>query len=251
MRFDEIAGGGRVLILAAHPDDEVIGAGAQFPLIGARLTIAHVTRGAPRSQPDGEVCALARYEESLTAAAHAGIAHSQFHQLDFVDQEAALNLEALSNAVASLINELAPDIVLTHPYEGGHPDHDAAAFAAHAAVAAAGRKPALWEFTSYHAGGPSGMITGQFLPSKEKIFSCRLSADKRKLKRLMLDTFVTQQQMIQNFSADTERFRIAPSYDFLQPPHAGRLFYENYAWGMTGGRFRELASQALHAADHS
>ena len=42
--------------------------------------------------------------------------------------------------------------VITHPYEGGHPDHDACAFAARAAVRHSANKAKLMEFTSYHAG---------------------------------------------------------------------------------------------------
>ena len=29
------------------------------------------------------------------------------------------------------------------------------------------------------------------------------------------------------------------------PPHSGRLHYENYPWGMSAGRFRALAAEAL------
>ena len=51
-------------------------------------------------------------------------------------------------------------------------------------------------------------------------------------------------RVLPNASADAdifpiaiERFRPAPDYDFTQPPHEGRLFYENYDWGMTSGCF--------------
>jgi len=37
-----------------------------------------------------------------------------------------------------------------------------------------------------------------------------------------------------------ERYRWAPQYDFTAPPHEGRLYYENYPWGVKGARFREL-----------
>lgn len=47
-----------------------------------------------------------------------------------------------------------------------------------------------------------------------------------------------------SFPIDVERFREAPEYDFTQPPHEGRLHYEYFDWGMTGDRWRSLASEA-------
>ena len=63
----------------------------------------------------------------------------------------------------------------------------------------------------------------------------------------MLDCFVTQRAVLAAFPVGTERLRPAPDYDFIQPPHAGRLFYETFPWGMTGMRFRRLAAEALDA----
>jgi hypothetical protein len=62
----------------------------------------------------------------------------------------------------------------------------------------------------------------------------------------MLGEFRTQVKPLEPFMlANCERFRIAPEYDFLHPPLAGRLFYENFDWGVDGAEWRELARQAL------
>jgi hypothetical protein len=63
----------------------------------------------------------------------------------------------------------------------------------------------------------------------------------------MTDCFSTQRQVLTSFPIGTERFRLAPHYDFTAPPHDGRLFYENFPWGMTGERFRRLVGDALLA----
>src|SRR5262249_28319315 len=147
--------------------------------------------------------------------------------------------------------ERQPQVVLTHPYEGGHPDHDASAFAVHAAAGEMKMEkvpvPVLMEFTSYHAAA-GGMITGQFLPSE----SCEemafvLTTEIRRRKRSMFDSFASQREMLLNFSVDYERFRIAPHYDFRRPPHAGELFYERFPWGMSGENWRKLAVEALNS----
>jgi hypothetical protein len=63
----------------------------------------------------------------------------------------------------------------------------------------------------------------------------------------MFDCFVTQQHMLAQFKLDAERFRRAPEYNFSQPPHPGKLHYENFNWGITGQRWRELAAAALNS----
>ncbi len=232
-----------VLIVAAHPDDETIGAGGVLPELGD-VTVVHVTDGAPRSSAGREEYARARRAELLDALALAGIGAGRVRELGLVDQEASLNLARLAEALAALIDEVRPATVLTHPYEGGHPDHDAAAFAASAARRMAAHSAAIVEFTSYHLRG-GAMETGVFLRGESPVTEVRLSGAACARKRRMFGCFATQREMLGNFVIGVERFRRAPGYDFTAPPHAGLLFYEQFDWGMTGERFRALAARAL------
>ena len=165
---------------------------------------------------------------------------------------AAFHLEELSSKLATLIREFRPQVVLTHPYEGGHPDHDACALAV-ACADQAQRKgpilPVIVEAAFYHAGA-NGIETGCFLRSGAG--SCcthevirRLSPEENARRRALLDCFPTQRETLQYFRGDIERYRIAPAYDFSRPPHSGTLFYERHPWGMTGVKFCELARRAL------
>ncbi len=246
----------RVLIIAAHPDDEVIGAGAQFPN-WPDVHIVHVTDGAPRAMGDAlwagcaarAEYAAVRHRESQQALALAGVAADRLHQLGFVDQEAALDLPRLAHAVEALVREFDPDILITHPYEGGHPDHDATAFATQIAsrqIAANARsKLCRIEMTSYY-NEAGRMISGQFLPgahcpTKKRI----LSPAQRVFKQRLFECFATQKRVLSGFGLDQEAFRVAPVYDFTQPPHAGQLYYEMFEWGMTGARWCALARNAF------
>lgn len=242
-----------VLLVAAHPDDEVIGAGAVLTRLGTGATIVHLTDGAPRRDPDvlarfdsPETYAHVRRKELLAALALAGVPGHQALRLDVPDQEASFHLVSLCVQLAAIIATRRPRTVVTHPYEGGHPDHDAAAFCTAAACRLLGPKaPALVEMTSYHATHGT-FRSGTFLPSSRLVErTLRLSALERELKRRMLDCFVTQASVLAPFGVEVERFRSAPSYDFTRPPHSGRLHYENFDWGMTGVRWRELARDAL------
>jgi LmbE family N-acetylglucosaminyl deacetylase len=248
--------GPRTLIIVAHPDDEVIGAAGRLPFLrGAH--IVHVTDGAPHDMRDAtaagfrtrEAYAAARRAEALAALALARIEADHVHCLGRVDQEAALELPALALVIASLITGLEPDVVLTHPYEGGHPDHDATAFATHAALRILEQdgapRPALLELSSYHA-GPGGITPASFLPHDgHEPRVIRLDDGARALKRRMFACFATQRATLRWFPIGVECFRLAPPYDFTRPPHEGRLWYEYFPLGMTAARWTELAAAAL------
>lgn len=244
------------VLVAAHPDDEVIGAGGQLLRFGSAFQLIHVTDGAPRDMHDAVAAGFgsrhayagARREELHAALAHAGCPPERCTELGIADREASFVLPALSQRLADLLRSRAVQAVLTHAYEGGHPDHDATAFAVRAAARLlerdGSRAPAVVELTSYHAGG-TGIRTGAFLPGGPPAVRISLSRRERALKRRMLACFSTQQRVLADFTVAHERFRRAPEYDFGAPPHGGRLFYEHFDWGLQGQRWRELARDAL------
>jgi N-acetylglucosamine malate deacetylase 2 len=245
-----------LLIVVAHSDDEVVGIGGQLDrLCGLRLV--HVTDSAPRNLLDAHAVgfdgrqdyAAARRQELLAALRLAAIEATQADQLDIPDQEASFRLIELARILAAKFDALRPEVVLTHAYEGGHPDHDAAAFAVHAACAlverGGGQAPAIVEITGYH------MATGTVVKSEfmgfpgSPVTTLALGEHERALKQRLIECFATQSRLLADFRIDVERFRPAPAYDFTRPPHAGRLFYEHFDWGVDGARWRALAVEAL------
>ncbi len=137
----EVIPGDRIVAVVAHADDETIGLGAQLPRMPG-IRIVHVTDGAPRNLVDArrkgfataEEYAAARRRELEAAAALAGVPRIRLISLGVADQDAAFNLVPLARRIAELIEREGFEVVLTHAYEGGHPDHDATAFAANAAA---------------------------------------------------------------------------------------------------------------------
>jgi LmbE family N-acetylglucosaminyl deacetylase len=246
---------GNAAIVAAHPDDEVIGAGAQLHRF-ERISIIHTTDGAPVNMADASACGFATREEYsrarrlelARALEMAGVPFDRTREIGLADQQASFHLADLARRLTDIFQDFAAEVVLTHPYEGGHPDHDATAFGVHAArelLRRAGRPlPEIMEFTSYNRlKGP--MTVGAFLPNGPEPVRIALDGSARERKRDMMACFASQQWILKLFPVDFECFRTSPDYDFTQAPHQGPLNYEEFEWGMTGDCWRSLACAAL------
>jgi LmbE family N-acetylglucosaminyl deacetylase len=248
----------RPLVLAAHPDDETIGASlvlARFP----ESVVVFLTDGAPRDRAlwsDGahgsrEAYAETRRAEAFRALAHAGVSSDRTFWLQAVDQEAIFEICRLAQLLSELIKKLRPHIVITHSYEGGHPDHDAAAVVAKVATSQLDHPPSLLEMTSYHA-RDGHCVTGEFLESKlSPEVRFELSDDDRDRKARMMQAYLSQRLVLKSFPINCELSRLAPDCDFSQPPHPGKLWYECMGWPMTGKLWREVATASLRAQEHS
>jgi LmbE family N-acetylglucosaminyl deacetylase len=242
----------RILILAAHPDDETIGASlllSRFP----QSSVAFLTDGAPRDtrfwsagvNGSREAYAETRRQEGLQALGCPGISPRRVFWLGGVDQEAVFEIGILAERLAKLIVEVRPEIVITHAYEGGHPDHDSAAVVTKIAISSLEVRPLALEMTSYHA-RDGRCVTGEFLYSAASPEICfELANSDRDRKRRMMDAYASQRLVLENFPIDCERLRLAPDYAFSDPPHSGKLWYECMGWPMTGAHWRELATSAL------
>ncbi|MBB4636333.1 PIG-L deacetylase family protein [Longimicrobium terrae] len=245
----------RLLVAFAHPDDETIGAGGVLRRLGdARLVC--VTDGAPHrrewwgdpSLNSREEYAAVRRRELRAALAVVGIGAERVCGFGVADQEASAHLAHIARRMAGEIAAAQPDAVLAPAYEGGHPDHDAVAFAVHAAcalLAAEGRRcPAIVEYPLYHA-EEERMVVGSWLPGAEAgAVTVRLSDEEQAAKREMIACHASQSATLAQFPVDAERFRPAPAYDFRQPPHAGQLNYEVFGWA-DGAAWRSRAADAL------
>jgi LmbE family N-acetylglucosaminyl deacetylase len=249
--------GARAVVVAAHPDDEIIGAGATLAHL-ADASVIHVSDGAPRDGSDAaragfadwRAYAAARRREAEAALALAGIDSDRIIGMGYPDQQTSFHLAEIALRMRDVLRRKQYDCVIAHPYEGGHPDHDAASFAAHAACRLMMRdgepSPLVMEMTSYHMTGDT-VATGEFLPCPGggAVIEHRLDAASRALKGRMLARHESQRNVLQGFGIEHERFRAAPFYDFGAAPHPGMLHYERYHWGVDGAAWRTLARRAM------
>jgi LmbE family N-acetylglucosaminyl deacetylase len=242
-------------VVAPHPDDEALGAAISMHrrVRTNRVHIVHLTDGSPNDMAEARKLgfasrldyASARRRELQEALHPIGVTAADCTALGFTDQEVFLNFPAVIARLDSLVRELRPECVLSPAYEGGHPDHDGASFAV-AMLRKGGHRFAHREFPLYHSDPRGEMITGRFLAGpysgNEEVLT--LSPDERDLKVAVLECFPSQREILSHFGFDFERFRMAPAYDFTQPPHPGPLLYERWGWSIHGEAWREQAIRA-------
>ncbi len=247
-----------LLIVVAHPDDEVIGAGALLTRV-LKAGVVTITDGAPRNTRMVRAAGFrtsrdygrARQREAAAALQLLGREFTPVTNFGTPDQQAIFKIVPIVRRLMRLLRANRFKYIVTHPYEGGHPDHDATALAVHAAcrlLEEAGiAAPVPVEMTSYHA-VDGHTVYGTFLPHPDAgaVETFSLGETERDLKRRMFACHVTQSEVLAPFPLDAERFRRAPAYDFIRPPHAGQLGYERYHWDIDGRLWRDQALRALY-----
>jgi LmbE family N-acetylglucosaminyl deacetylase len=121
------------VIVAAHPDDEVLGVGgliAELAATGARLRLVAVTDGENSHRGLGDPAALARRRTAETAAAlrALGAETTEVIRLGLPDSELAAHEDELAAALPRLASGF--DVCLAPWDHDMHPDHEAAGRAA-------------------------------------------------------------------------------------------------------------------------
>jgi N-acetylglucosamine malate deacetylase 2 len=242
---------GRTLVVVAHPDDEVIGCGALLQRMREPVVV-FCTDGAPRQSKwwqhyqSREAYSRLRRDEARQALSHAAVRDLEFlcdqHREAFVDQELFRRLPDAIIALGLLVKRYQPQALLTHAYEGGHPDHDACCFIT--SVVARGAGLPAWEMPLYHRDARAKSVHQQFVQRNGFEVELQVGAHEQERKAHMLAAYASQGDIISAFDASIERLRPLYGYDFTLPPHTGKLNYELWEWEMSG----EQVSRAF--ADH-
>ncbi len=128
----------RLVVLAPHPDDEVLGAGGliqHMARFGVEVVVVAVTDGEashPRACAAGHDLVVRRITETHVALHRLGCGSLRVQRLHLVDGCVAEQLENLTDLLSCM---LGPNDLCVAPWSSdGHPDHDATGRAAVAAA---------------------------------------------------------------------------------------------------------------------
>lgn len=238
----------RCAVIVAHPSDEVFGAGGLITRLKdvKILHVTGITSGDKAAPVSGDT--RLRTNECAQALSLLDIPSKNIIEFGVTNTNGSQVLVALTKKIAAFLQQSATDIVLTHPYEGGHPDHDATAFATHAAIQLLKRNgfamPVLFEIAVRPTHDGLKRVL-DFLPGSWREATTWVLDEKSKtLKKKMLECLSLESAGVNTVSLKAERFRRPPDYDFTHPSLTGKAYYENFMSGITGDQWASLARRA-------
>lgn len=146
----------RVLVVAPHPDDEVLGVGgtaATLARTGAVVEVVLVTDGeASDVATDPAVLAARRRAETTEGLRRLGLGAAPVHRVGLPDGGVAGREDELTEQLCDLTT--GADWCLAPWRADGHPDHEAAGRAAARACAATGARLAEYPVWAWHWATP-------------------------------------------------------------------------------------------------
>lgn len=226
--------GSRILILAPHPDDEIVACGAAIgraQAMGAKIFVLFLTHGCPGrdilwpwQRGSYEARVAQRLCEAEDAASLLRVTPAGFSNRP--TRHIRRDLPQVAQEILKAVATYGIDQLWVPAYEGGHADHDALNGLC---AKLQDRLPPIFEFSEYNfAGGKKHSNEFPAPNGAEQIM--RLSGREQILKQLALGLYVSEKKNLNYVRTDQENFRPLASYDYAKPPHEGKVWYARFHW---------------------
>jgi N-acetylglucosamine malate deacetylase 1 len=223
----------RILILAPHPDDEIVACGIaalRARAAGARVFVLYLTTGVPVPealwpwQRSGHAARLSRRRaEARVAATLFGL--EPIGSLDYPSRQLRHHLDAAAAEIGRAIMEHGAEALWVPAFEGAHQDHDAA----NALAARFCDVLPVHEFAAYNFAG-GAIRSNRFAEPRDGEVTIEATAAEAALKRQALACYESERGNLRHIRAEGESRRPLADYDYGTPPHSGRLFRERFHW---------------------
>lgn len=223
----------RILVLAPHPDDEVVACGITARRARAEnsvISVLFLTTGVPprealwpwqQGRYDRRIAR--RRGEAAAAARLLDIEPVGF--LDIPSRRLVAHLDAASAAVEEALVAFRASELWVPAFEGAHQDHDAA----NALAASLRPRLPVWEFAEYNFAG--GQVrANRFADARGGVVELRLSREEAALKRRALAIYASERGNLAHIRITEEAYRPLPRHEYTAPPHEGTLFRERFHW---------------------
>jgi N-acetylglucosamine malate deacetylase 1 len=223
----------RILILAPHPDDEIVACGiaaARARAAGARVFVLYLTSGIPARQalwpwhrPGYAKRLRRRRDEAWVAASLIGFEPIGFSECP--SRRLRRHLDETAAEIERAVAACGAEALWVPAFEGGHQDHDAA----NALAARFSACLPVHEFAAYNLAG--GQVRANHFPGErggEHVIEA--STEEMALKRRALACYASERGNLRHIGVTHEAWRPLPAHDYSAPPHPGRLFRERFHW---------------------
>jgi LmbE family N-acetylglucosaminyl deacetylase len=225
--------GKRILILAPHPDDEVVACATAIlraRAAGAEIFALYLTHGCiakdamwPWARKNYDAVVARRRAEAEKAAALLGITPVSWSACPA--RHIRFAMHEVHAEIAACIAHYGIDQIWAPAYEGGNTDHDAvnalaSSFVPHISVL---------EFAEYNF--CDGKARSQDFPApRGGEVTIKLSLAEQQKKRMALAAYASEAGNLGYVHTKQEIFRPLAAYDYARPPHEGTLWYARFQW---------------------
>lgn len=210
------------LFVLAHPDDEIYSCAFIQELVqnDKKVQVVYVTSGDYQGAEQGPI----REAEALKSMSTLGVLEENVHFLRIPERQLMSKVKVLVETLFEKSENISPDCVVTHDFEGGHNGHDAVSFAA--SKTAAQHDSDLYVFPAYHD-WPEKRLYNQFVSPRQATDTLLLTGKTKSLKSQIVDIHKSQTKFFQIIkdSSSSEAFmsrevlrEVKEPIDYTQPP---------------------------------